>query len=528
MAETICEKDTMPPASRRLRLSALASVLATASALAISPAWSADAPPPSPEQAQQFEDQLRDWIAGLIGPGVTVPERPVQLTAQDGGYAVAVPLAGAFADLGLTLEADPITAVARPLPDGRWALDEIRLPSPLRVVLGHPGKQTESSTTVTLEEQDQHVVFDPEFATTSTLDSSIGGYRTQSQGPDGESSTSIAHLVTHITAQPSGEGLVDVTEEANSDLLATNARISKVGQTSLSAAHSRLIAHIDALRPARVVPMLHAVSQFIPMLAAAARQASLNGEAVKPPGAMKRGAAKAAPPSLTAEQRASLREAAVALTQLTAGFGEEGTLDDVHVSVLGVTASVQKMTAGMALSAPAGRLLYTMRIACEGFDSPAIPAGPLRDFVPHRVTFAPRVGGVGADQVGKLLLAAIDTDGNDAVLAPQGRALLHDGPLVIGLDEVSADVGPASLKAEGEMRIAGENDVQGEARITVTGMEALLHSAQAVPEIGPALPALIFLKGIGRTDGDTTVWRVAYHDKRLTVNGTDMSKMMPK
>ena len=38
---------------------------------------------------------------------------------------------------------------------------------------------------------------------------------------------------------------------------------------------------------------------------------------------------------------------------------------------------------------------------------------------------------------------------------------------------------------------------------------------------------LIFLKGIGRQTGDSTVWDVIYRDGKLSVNGTDMSQMLP-
>jgi hypothetical protein len=520
----------MASATHCMRPFGLACLLLAATTLTPPKAAAAE-PAPSPERAAALETQLHTWLADLIGPGLALPDRPVQLTTQDAGYAVSMPLAGAIPEIGLTLKADPMTATARPLPDGRWALDDVKLPSPIEVSLNPPGGNGETHLRVTVAEQEQHAVFDPDLATTSTWDGRIGGYKAESQGPDsGTSTTDIAHIVAHLTAQPAGNGLIDVTEEANSDLIATNSLIPEVGQSSMSAAHTRVIAHMEGLKPAQVPPILHVVSSLAPLITEAAKQASLK-MTVTPDDAQKdedsAGVKAETTPKLTDAQRAAVRAAVEALTQLMSGFGEEITLDDVRFASQGIDASLRKLTFGLTLAAPEGRLRLTSLIALEGLDSPMIPDGPLRAFVPHRIRLAPRISGAPADGVAKLMLDAVDHPDDDKRLEPEARALLKHGPVAVGFDDISLDVGPSAIKAEGEVRIADEKDVRGDAKVTVTKFAALLKSAQDVPEMQEAVPFLIFLKGIGDTHGDTTVWKIDYDGKHLKVNGTDMSKMLP-
>ena len=126
-----------------------------------------------------------------------------------------------------------------------------------------------------------------------------------------------------------------------------------------------------------------------------------------------------------------------------------------------------------------------------------------------------------------LLAAALQDGASDAALEAQGEALLHDGPLTIGIDELAVDAGPAQLQGKGEVRVVAADNVAGEARIRATGLEALIRLAGQVPELKAALPVLFFLKGIGEPDGDATVWNLEYRDGKFLVNGTDFSKMMP-
>jgi hypothetical protein len=459
--------------------------------------------------AGTLETELHDWLGSLLGPNAGLGQRPVRLTPQDGHFALEVPISGAVGRTAIVLDGPPLTATARGLDGGRWALDDIRLPSPLRVTL--PGPHGASIGTITMQEQEQHAVVDPRLATTSTWDGRIGGYATRWRGPDGDRHSEAAHLHTHIAWQPAGGGRLDVTETASSDLISSSTRVEQVGVVSFSAGHAQVEAHIDRLAPGQVPLLLRAMLDLMPTLMTAASSA----------------AAAPATHHLTPEARAALATALDAAGDLLSGFGEQVRLQNVHVHAPTFDAAMRSVEFGASGAAPEGRLRLRLHLAMDGFDSGALPDGPLHDYLPRHIAFTPRLSGLAADRVLALLRKVVASDGNDPALAGEAQALMWEGPLAIGLDELAADFGPAVLSASGEVRIAGPDQVTGQARIRMTGLEALIHDMQALPMLQQALPVLIFLKGIGAPEAGATVWNVAYADGRVTVNGTDLSQMMP-
>jgi len=152
----------------------------------------------------------------------------------------------------------------------------------------------------------------------------------------------------------------------------------------------------------------------------------------------------------------------------------------------------------------------------------------MRAYMPRHIEFAPSIGGVPAKDLRALLLRAADSEGNDPGLKAQADELMQKGPLTVGLDSLALDFGPATLRGTGELRIVGPDDVEGEAHVTATGLDALIQQANTVPELKQAEPVLFMLKGLGRQDGARTVWDITYRDRKVLVNGNDLSGMMPK
>ncbi len=90
------------------------------------------------------------------------------------------------------------------------------------------------------------------------------------------------------------------------------------------------------------------------------------------------------------------------------------------------------------------------------------------------------------------------------------------------------DIGIAKLTGNGELDVSSPADISGEAELRLTGFDALLRKVGATAEFKVAAPVLIFLKGIGERDGNDMVWKVKYEDSKVSVNGTDLSDMIPK
>jgi hypothetical protein len=511
----------------------------------------------SDEQAQQLEQRMRDWLAALTGPSVDLGERPVQFVAEDDHYALTIPLAGVFGRSGITLESAPMTGTAKPLDGGRWAIDDIRAPSPLKLTFPSPDGHGTIISTIAVTEQDQHAVLDPSLATSSTWDATIRGYTSTTEGPTGAGHSSIDRIVSHIAWEPAGNGRMNALLDSDYHLIAINSTMPatagapNIGPVSFTAERGLTTMHANGVMPERITQLLHAAIQLSPMavaeMQAVAQEAETSradarpsqgkradakpGDGKRKPAAKPATAPAAAPPAthvtVTAQDRATLREAVVALQDLSSGFDEQATLQDVHVAGGGHGGHADKLSLGMAVDAPEGLLRLRYNIGLDGLDSPEIPAGVLRNFLPRHIALTPRLSGLPATDVIALLLRAIDSNGDDPDLEVQAKALLGKGPVAYGLDELALDVGAATLTGSGEMQGTGSNGYTGHAHLAATGLDALIRSANTTPELKQAAPALIFLKGIGQQDGKSVVWDIAYQDGKVLVNGTDMSQMMP-
>jgi hypothetical protein len=205
---------------------------------------------------------------------------------------------------------------------------------------------------------------------------------------------------------------------------------------------------------------------------------------------------------------------------------QETTLEKVRLDAGGISGTLDRLSIGEQTAAPDGMLDASLHLSMQGIDSPLIPKGPLRDYLPRRLAFTPRLSGVPANDLIALLLRAIDSDDPKAVLEEAG-GLLAKGPLKAGVDDVLLDFGAATLKGSGTMTIAAANDIKGTAQLVATGLDALIARAGSVPELAGSAPFLILLKGIGEQHGDTVVWNIGYADGHTKVNGTDLATLLP-
>jgi hypothetical protein len=260
--------------------------------------------------------------------------------------------------------------------------------------------------------------------------------------------------------------------------------------------------------------VIKAGTDLIPLVKAAA-------EANKAPDAPK-------PQVIPPEARAKLHEMVASLRDSMGGLEEEYSFSNLAVEASGHSGSLAKWTMGLGFGAPKGRADIHMLMALDGFDSPEIPPGVYHDFLPKHVMIRPRVSGVPMDDLIAFLNHAIDSDDSSSdELQAEAFGLLAKGPLLVGLDDVALDAGPAALKGSGSLSIVDPMTYSGQAEIRATGFDALIQKSNTTPELKQAGPVLIFLKGIGKQDGNAVVWDITYQDKKLTVNGTDLSSMVP-
>ena len=532
--------------------------------------------------AQQLEQQVRDWLVGLLGPSVDPGARPLHITADGDHYRLEIPFAGPLAATGATIAGDPVSAKLTPLEGGRWALDDIRIPSPLHVSYPAPGAGKDGADvtrelTTTVESQDQHAVLDPSLTSGSHWDGTLRGYSSSVVGLAGadRATTRIEDMRFHFAWEPGADGLLNVVQETDSHMLSSTSQTGDADQATLSIERMHAVVKLDRLAPDHLATIMHAAMRLMPLGVAAAQQhaggdtaalaallaanrsaadADKRAEAADKKAvaegrmtaetrkknadarharaqarmeAIKAARTAAATPELSPEDKTAAHEGLVALADLLGGFDEQGTMENVRFGAAGHSGHLDKLALGLGVGAPDGRTTIRFALGLDGIDSEEIPPGVYRDYVPRHTSLALHLGGVPAADLRALLLRAGDSEGNDPHLQEAALALLANGPLVLGLDSLAFDFGPTTLQAKGEFRVRAEDDYDGDAHIVATGLDDLIKQANTVPELKQGAPVLLMLKGLGQQEGATTVWDVTYKDGKVLVNGTDLGDMLP-
>ncbi len=562
---------------RGRRASVLACAVATG--LCAGPALADDM---TDAHAQQLEQQMRDWLAGLLGPSVDPAARPLHITADGDHYRLEIPFAGPIGTTGATIAGDPVSAKLTPLEGGRWALDDIRLPSPLHVSYPAPGAGKDGADlprelTTTVDSQDQHAVLDPSLTTGSHWDGTLKGYTSSVAGLVGadHARTRIEDMRFHFAWEPGADGLLNVVHETDSHMLSSTSQTGDDDQATLSIERTHAVVRLDRVAPDQIARIMHAAMRLMPLGVAAARQHAggdtaalaallaanrsaedtdnraeaadkkavaegrMTSETRKKNAdarharaqarmeAIKAARTAAAAPDLSPEDKTAAHEGLLALVDLLGGFDEQGTMENIRFGVAGHSGHLDKLALGLGVGAPEGRTMIRFALGLDGFDSEDIPPGVYRDYVPRHTALALHLGGLPAADLRALLLRAGDSEGNDPELQDEALALLAKGPAVLGLDDLSFDFGPATLRGKGEFRVRAQDDYDGDAHIVATGLDNLIKQANTVPELKQGAPVLLMLKGLGQQEGATTVWDVTYKDGKVLVNGTDLGDMLP-
>jgi hypothetical protein len=128
-----------------------------------------------PAQAQALQQQLKDWLAGLLGPSVKLPDLPWRITGEHDHYVITWPIPGLASPAGDVAT----TANVRPLDGGRWSIDGLKMPPSGSFTMtipdaGGADNGTPLKVDFSIGRQDTHGVIDPSLATASTLHTDVG------------------------------------------------------------------------------------------------------------------------------------------------------------------------------------------------------------------------------------------------------------------------------------------------------------------------------------------------------------------
>lgn len=437
---------------------------------------------------------------------------------------------------GAMVSGGDTTLHAKPLEDGRWSFDSITLPASLLI-----GDKDHDPLKVDFASTDlvYTAVVDPEHATTSTADLTLAAMKAHITGslPEKDKPATPLDIAVeggktedHAVTTAAVDGRVDQTTTFTLADLSLNV----AGDKPLKMGMSKLFGtmKVGGMAPERARALQAKLDEIQKMMkatpAAAATPAPVTPTPDSNAPAIATSPAKA---PMTAEQKAALKEFVAILREAFRSVDLTGEIDDVTVSDQtnkGVTMS--KLVISTVAAAPESKLDAKETIAMEGLTVADLPPGLYARLVPRRVVFTPHVSGLPLDDVADMLNQMIDTpDADPSVLGPKVDAMLAKGPIRVAIDDLAFDVGPAGLTANGGVDVTSAVLPANAAKadIKVTHLDDLTKLLSSDPQLRQGVPFIIFLKGIGKQDGDVVTWHVESTNGQLTVNGQDMSQLMP-
>jgi hypothetical protein len=457
----------------------------------------------TPDGAKQLEQQIYEWITSTLGPDVKIAQRPIQVTADGDHYDLAIPV-------GAGPDAPRWTATARERSGGRYAIDDVRFPSPseFHVKLpdtvtqgGPPGMTADMTYKVSIGTQSAQMLIDPTFATATTSTSSVQNVDVKAEG-------GMAPLATHIDSgngsfiiQPDAAGRLDVSIDSNIGNYSVDSEVPNAGPLKMVFGKTHVMTSATGISRERAVAVLQALIKL--------------GKAAAPAPAGDPAAAKPSP----AEAAAVILEA---LDDLASGAALDETIQDLNVTSAGMTGSLHAMQIGFGVKGVDGLLQAHLDLGAAGLTLPDLGLGSMTDLIPTKISLRPTVSGV----PGEALLALLKASNAGEDPTPDSvMALFAKGPIIAGLDSVTIDVAGAEFTGLGKLTVASPQDLSGTAQITATNLDLLQQRIAAEPPLAQAVPVIIFLKGIGRTVGNQMIWDITYRGGRVLVNNQDLSAL---
>lgn len=539
---------------------------------ALLPCVAAQAADVTADQGRAAEAAVRAWINGMLGPAVTLPASPITLTPAGDHFNLTMPV--------VTLPGQPavtgaMMAQVRPLDDGKWAVDDIHATMPMKLTVlvpvpadekaladrkpdtrtpaerkaeeratqgkapadrrpeersaraktpaelkaeeranqGKPPAAATAPTTtaaattvpvtyvIDIVGQDGHAVLDPTLATASTVTTTAKSATIHTEGGPVPMDSTIGGYTSTVRAQPSGADRVDLT---------ANAVMQDYHIATAAGSPAQFTVDMKAMKFAMAVLGLdrgkaQAVSQATTSILVAGN-AQRTG-----PASPKMG------PELVTAMLVALKDSAS-----EASLDEE--VNGMSVLAGGVPVTIGKI--GFTLNAKSVNGMLEARMPLEVRDIGVKEVLPpeMAALLPTLVTLRPAMSGVGVTELSHIAAAYNDK----AEPSPADiQALFSHGGVKFGLEAVSIALAGAVFEGEGAVTYTSATDFNGTMRITATGYDDMVQKVSAIPAIsGQAVPALVFVKGIGKSDGSKIVWDIVYKDGKALVNSVDMSSML--
>lgn len=482
----------------------------------------------------QVQSQLRTWFSTILAPAVTLPEPPLTVTREGDTYLLTLP-----ASLWSGAAGEDIAAELRPIDGGAWAIEKLRMPlkGQFSATMPSPTGPPEAfDARYQIGEQTVRGVIDPGMRRRSSVNVDTRDLVLDIRSGAQKQLQRLERYGFQASVIPGADGRFDVTQDATMNGWETSAEVGPGTTTEMGMRRGRVAMRLDGVRSDRLGTAFAVVKDLIAV--ALNPPSGAGAPPTGTPSAKTPGKADAGGGDIPEAARLKIRELIEAFRGLADRMEAEETLDDLVVTIPVVgKLGLSQFAFGMGAEVPDGRLWAWTELSMSGLQFDMIPPA-MRDYVPSRVAMRPVISGVPTERIFSLLLRATEANPDMDALMAEATALLSSADTVIGVESMAIDLDPVKLSGTGRLRLFKDAAAGGkgqaapelagiEARVTATGLDALMAEANKKPELRQALPIIAMARGMGRQEGDKLVWDLAITESQALVNGVDLFATPP-
>jgi hypothetical protein len=465
--------------------------------------------------ADQFKASLIQVLSLATFGTVSIREPDASVVRDGSDFRVRLPLSGFAAPPDAA-----ITAVARPLENGRMDIASLMFPSS-GTIERPPANGMPSRITFAIGEQTISAKIDPTLATESTYTADMGGVGVEADQGDQHSEQHFAHIVTDgsVSAEPDGRLTFGSQSRIMGFRLIGHTADGVRSDVSARAAAGHIA--VEGMDRAQGMRMLAALRDFATGAAAERAEHGPDQPAFDP----------------SPEQRERLRAMVDDAVGLLNRLEIDETMEDVHFSVGkeaggGPTSGATSGTIGQVRLTVSGdavqeRLNGRFGVVLDGI----VAAGASPDaagMIPHHVDLKTVLSGVQVGPLIALLRAATQGHADPTLLQAQAMALLGQPGAQVGIEALSFDSGPLTVTATARLVPLGNGQPGGEIHLAARGMDALMAQAASQPNLQRLMPLVFMAKGMGRPVGDSLVWDISLGDGPIRINGVPFGQALGK
>ena len=442
---------------------------------------------------------LLEALSLVSGRMLVAPMAAPEVTHDGDRFHVHIPLPK------LTSPPDAaIEVAATPLASGVWDITDLHFPRAGTLTTPGAKGKPPGSLRFTIGQQTAHARIDPTLTLPSPYAMALSDIAIHVEGASPADLTIGQTTIDGTIAGAPGGRMTYRTHSRADNLHFTGS--SKTGAPFAIALRSMNIVYgVDGLDRARADRLRDAVR------AAAATQQAMP----EVPGR---------PASMSPALREQLRAIIEGSGGLLSGLNLEESFQGMHFESAGHdVGDIGEVRLALASEGKDDQVALHVDMGVNDLTAAAVPAQYV-PYMPRRVNVRAAFSGIQAEPLRHFLRDAMAEGADPASVQAEAMALLNAPGAHAGIESMAVESGPLLIQGSARVRALPDGTAAYDIHLTAHGLDAMLAQMQSDPKVRQFMPALFLAKGLGKQQGDSLAWDIAFVHGHATINGVPMGQ----